>query len=335
MTMPIPSGVPLNSVLDFQHNSLVSPPVPPAVVEALKAIDPRIALNMPQPVVDAAASSALRDALQNNVNLMNVDLQEPNIDRAVLLEIAGNQNMDPASQGQSNKILADSLSKMDSLASSALGQLLSSVLEADTTSTRTTSKSAVVLWPSNINPNSPISLENSPAQIKMAMGALYQNLQSSGIFAANQLKKLLLPASEDASEPNSQGVSQADQAAQLLQQLTPSSQSVQDSVKLLLRGNMAWEGRLVPNLQARFYREDAWQTDSRDPNQLMKGSRISLEVDLPNLGKLKVTGTQFGEALNVTIQVNSSAQAVLVTQFDALCLQVHEHIDAQAQLHLQ
>ena len=169
MTIPIPSGSPVNPVMDFRRNDLVSPPTAPAVIENVQAIDPRVVLNMPTPVASSPDSAALRDALLAS---------QPN--NAVLLELSGTQAQQ---ETVLDPVLAQSLSKMDSLGSLALGQLLSDSLLNESANAGNQSKQ--VNWPGSLN-NNPNALATEP---KAAMNTLYQNLQNSGIFAADQLKK--------------------------------------------------------------------------------------------------------------------------------------------------
>ena len=135
MPIPIPSSLSINPMVDVRKNDLVTPPAAPSIVESLNAIDPRVALNMPMPVGDTAAGNAARTALQNgNLAELKTMLEsgEPSVQQAVLLEISnlssGKSSL-PAklSQANLNNLVSENLSKMDSLGSAALGQLLSEI----------------------------------------------------------------------------------------------------------------------------------------------------------------------------------------------------------------
>ena len=138
MAIPIPPNLPINPLVDFRRNDLITPPAAPAVVESLGAIDPRVALNMPLPVVDSSAGGSLQDALQSAVGRGQQALAptEPEVDQAVLLEISG-MTADQAeaasnpSQARIDTLLSQSLSRMDNLGGAALGQLLSDILAVD------------------------------------------------------------------------------------------------------------------------------------------------------------------------------------------------------------
>jgi hypothetical protein len=243
---------------------------------------------------------------------------------------------------------------MDSMGSKALGQLLSDILTADVPALgklvqadgknlgTQSAQSVVVSWPSASNlPTQGAALAGAlvanTADPKVAMNILYQNLQNSGIFAADQLKKLLFPASEDGDVrvQSADMTSVKDQAASLVSQLTTNSSALQDSVKLLLRGDLLWQGQLMPNVQGRLYREDAWEADPKDPSQLKKGSRITMEVTLPNLGLFKVVGTQFGESVHVAIEASPQAQSVLAGSFSVLLEQMRQQVDPDAKISMK
>ena len=314
MTIPIPSGSPVNPVMDFRRNDLVTPPTAPAVIENVQAIDPRVALNMPIPVASSPDSAALRDVLLAS---------QPN--NAVLLELSGTQAQQ---ETVLDPVLAQSLSKMDSLGSLALGQLLSDSLLNETANAG--NQSEQVNWPGSLNSNS-IALAADP---KDAMNALYQNLQNSGIFAADQLKKLLMPAGSMDEQHLQVLESTQQQVGGLLEQLATDNPAMKDAVKLLLRGDLVWQGQLTPNVQAKIYRSDAWETDPQNSSQLLKGSRLTMEVNLPNLGKIEVVGVQFGDQLNIQVKASNASNQILLPQFDVLLEQMRDQIDAQANVSL-
>jgi hypothetical protein len=211
-------------------------------------------------------------------------------------------------------------------------------LIADTSETASTTqnpanlnqaKSVVVNWPS-IDPS-----KLGTQDPKAVMGALYQSLQSSGIFAADQLKRVLFPAGS-AEEKKDSFLMAGDQhtASEIMAQLSNDAPMIRDSMRLLLRGDLLWQGQLMPNVQGRLYREDAWQSDPHQPNQLEKGSRITLEVGLPNLGPLKIIGTQFGESLQLIVQADPVAHLSMSQAFAALEEQLHTQIDPEARISL-
>jgi hypothetical protein len=317
--------------VEFHRNDLVNPPGAPSVVETLKAIDPRVALNMALPVNDANPSVTLHNAMQAAM-LKGSQLAEPGVNQAVLLELSKTQaKLDPATAAvlaDAKSTVSPSLSRLDNLGSAALGQLLSNILEAEdldpNLALKNKTNTAVVAWPSG---DQNIPLASDP---RAAMNILYQNLQNSGIFAGEQIKKLLMPAALSiAEETESFDGDVPQKATTLLSQLHSDSPQVRDAVKLLLRGDLAWQGLLLPNLYVVFKREDAWQQSTEDPGQVMKGARITMEVDLPHLGKLKVVGTQFGESVNLTIETSAQTKSILSERLTDLKDQISQHVKVE------
>ena len=332
MAIQIPTtGIPANPIVEFHRNDLVNPPGAPSVVETLKAIDPRVALNMALPVNDANPSVTLHNAMQAAM-LKGSQLAEPGVNQAVLLELSKTQaKLDPATAAvlaDAKSTVSPSLSRLDNLGSAALGQLLSNILEAEdldpNLALKNKTNTAVVAWPSG---DQNIPLASDP---RAAMNILYQNLQNSGIFAGEQIKKLLMPAAVSiAEETESFDGDVPQKATTLLSQLHSDSPQVRDAVKLLLRGDLAWQGLLLPNLYVVFKREDAWQQSTEDPGQVMKGARITMEVDLPHLGKLKVVGTQFGESVNLTIETSAQTKSILSERLTDLKDQISQHVKVE------
>jgi len=317
--------------VEFHRNDLVNPPGAPSVVETLKAIDPRVALNMALPVNDANPSVTLHNAMQAAM-LKGSQLAEPGVNQAVLLELSKTQaKLDPATAAvlaDAKSTVSPSLSRLDNLGSAALGQLLSNILEAEdldpNLALKNKTNTAVVAWPSG---DQNIPLATDP---RAAMNILYQNLQNSGIFAGEQIKKLLMPAAVSiAEETETFDGDVPQQVATLLSQLKSDTPQVRDAVKLLLRGDLAWQGLLLPNLYVVFKREDAWQQSTEDPGQVMKGARITMEVDLPHLGKLKVVGTQFGESVNLTIETSAQTKSILSERLTDLKDQISQHVKVE------
>jgi hypothetical protein len=333
-------------MVDHQRNDLITPPAAPAVVESLGAIDPRVALRMPLPVVNTPAGARLQDALQNAAGRTGTSIaSEPSVDQAVLLQLstmsgdlaeaAGNPN-----QARTVSLLSQSLARMDTLSGAALGQLLSDILAVEvpelgksvvTDGKGAVTQNAVVTWPGAASSNPVVNT----ADPKLAMTVLYQNLQTSGIFAADQLRRLLFPASENDGKSLATSGSVESESAALLGQIATDSAAVKDSVKLLLRGDLLWQGQLMPNVQGRLYREDAWEPDPDQPGQLQKGSRITMEVSLPNLGPFKVVGTQFGDSVHVAVEGAPEAQSTLASSFAVLLEQMRTQVDPDAKVSLK
>ncbi len=91
----------------------------------------------------------------------------------------------------------------------------------------------------------------------------------------------------------------------------------------------------MPNVQGRLYREDAWEADPDQPGQLQKGSRITMEVNLRNLGPFKIVGTQFGDSVHVAVEGAPEAQSTLASSFAGLLEQMRTQVDPDTKVSLK
>ncbi len=90
------------------------------------------------------------------------------------------------------------------------------------------------------------------------------------------------------------------------------SQQVQDGLNLLMHGQLLWAGELMPGIQVRLFREDAYAEDPDTPGgQLVKGSQISLEAQLPTLGQVTIRGLQVKDSVGLLVMPEKKAQTVL------------------------
>jgi hypothetical protein len=70
---------------------------------------------------------------------------------------------------------------------------------------------------------------------------------------------------------------------------------------MLTQGNMVWQAELVPGLPMRIVREDAWRNNPKQTGQLEKGAMLKVEITLPNLGQLRVAGSQWGQDISLQV----------------------------------
>lgn len=176
---------------------------------------------------------------------------------------------------------------------------------------------------------------------KTAMTNLKNDLKNSGLFAAEQLAQVLMPSSEDRvsqmptdnQRTTPQEMTQV--ATGLLRGLESNSQQLIDSIKLALKGDLVWQGMLLPQVPATMVREDAWQTNPQDPSQIEKGTRIAVAITLPNLGMIQVIGTQFRDQLHVAIEVPETSKVELYSQIEQLQINLKEQIPIDANIQLK
>jgi hypothetical protein len=193
-------------------------------------------------------------------------------------------------------------------------------------------------WPQPVMTNGqPLPQGQAVAQNpQQALVALRDALASSSMLAVSQLAHKLAPdvlketaaPGRAVSNKSTNGrpeslldklrASDADLAHEtslqdLSQQLpTNGSQQLQDGLNLLLHGQLLWAGELLPGVQARIFREDAYAEDPDTPGgQLVKGSQISLEATLPTLGQVTIRGLQVKDSVGLLVLPEKKAQGVL------------------------
>ena len=176
---------------------------------------------------------------------------------------------------------------------------------------------------------------------KTAMTNLKNDLKNSGLFAAEQLAQVLMPSSEDrvCQMPTDNQRTTPQEMTQvtkgLLRGLESNSQQLIDSIKLALKGDLVWQGMLLPQVPATMVREDAWQANPQDPSQIEKGTRIAVAITLPNLGMIQVIGTQFRDQLHVAIEVPETSKVELQSQIEQLQINLKEQVPIDANIQLK
>ena len=239
-----------------------------------------------------------------------------------------------------------------------LNQLIATVLQntANSSSSEMGQVQNAVQWPGMI-PSPATQLLGNTANValqsqlmtnavtandpKTAMTNLKNDLKNSGLFAAEQLAQVLMPSSEDRvsqmrtdnQRTTPQEMTQV--ATGLLRGLESNSQQLIDSIKLALKGDLVWQGMLLPQVPATMVREDAWQANPQDPSQIEKGTRIAVAITLPNLGMIQVIGTQFRDQLHVAIEVPETSKLELQSQIEQLQINLKEQIPIDANIQLK
>jgi hypothetical protein len=166
------------------------------------------------------------------------------------------------------------------------------------------------------------SNESSGTNASAVMGQLkniFQAIAGSDVFAAQRLNEAWMPRKlEPKQSPKldalkSSEVEAFEQLAQPVQdpstaQLTqwvsalePDSDAAEQAARMLTQGNMVWQAELVPGLPMRIVREDAWRNNPEQAGQLEKGAMLKVEITLPNLGELRILGSQWGQDISLHI----------------------------------
>jgi hypothetical protein len=187
------------------------------------------------------------------------------------------------------------------------------------------------------------SVSQSTADVMPVLLNLYKALTQSDIFAAQRLAESWLPrpvkaheyaqagertdtanprptkantsslhldenqqAFKDLAQPASEP-SMA-QLAKWVNALEPDGEPAQQAAQMLTHGQMVWLADLAPGVPMRMVREDAWRNDAQRPAQLEKGAMLRVELNLPNLGRIRVVGSQWGQEVSLQIAHDASSQ---------------------------
>lgn len=272
--------LPLTQKLEVSPVSPVS--AVPGVPEDAQSLDSRVALQWTQPVFAGAEGQAGRSALA--APLPQALLQSPK--SAVPGFQPQGADPDALKAGDVHPLLAQGLSTWLSgvLAKSNgnVANLMPFILNmAGQASTK----------PKGSEANAP-----SSADIQVQLKNIYQAIAKSDVFAAQKLNEAWL-SRRDASfqEPSPA------QLTQWVSALEPDSDAAEQAARMLTQGNMVWQAELVPGLPMRIVREDAWRNNPEQAGQLEKGAMLKVEITLPNLGELRISGSQWGQDISLHI----------------------------------
>jgi hypothetical protein len=279
--------------------------VGPVVLNDLVSVDPRTAVNVaiPTALLDGAA-------LARNPLAQPGVVVTPGIDAGTAATLEGALLAQTGVDGNEGGLPQD------------LARILSDV------GTAKKSAELVTQWPEVNLSTATEAPENLPPQQALAQNfqKILQGLAGSPMFAASDLKQLLEPYLTQKITGGPEDLKLRDSAAQLLDKLGADNPAVKDSARLLLYGNLLWQGQIMPGVQARIKREDAWEKDPQNEGQIMRGSKISIEMDLPNSGTFKVVGLQFGDWLNVKLSPNPDFQNAFQDQLKALSQRLEDQV---------
>ena len=186
--------------------------------------------------------------------------------------------------------------------------------------------SLVTPWPENA-PNATSNQQQAPSEntLRQNLQTLYQNLASSPMFAAENLASLLGPRLGQGNIDN-RNQELIKRVEDLMQSISEDAPDTQQAAKLLMHGILHWQGEFLPGLKATIRREDIWEKDPKHENQMLRGSKITMEMNLPQSGVFKVVGVQFQDAINLTIEPPETFRTTYMTQRNDLELRLKEHV---------
>jgi hypothetical protein len=159
----------------------------------------------------------------------------------------------------------------------------------------------------------------TPAEVLSQLKKIYEAIAGSDVFAAQRLNEAWMPRKlEPKQSPKLDALKNSEveafhqlaqpiqdpssaQLAQWVSALEPDSDAAEQAARMLAQGNMVWQAELVPGLPMRIVREDAWRNNPEQAGQLEKGAMLKVEITLPNLGELRILGSQWGQDISLHI----------------------------------
>jgi hypothetical protein len=299
----------------------------PGVAEEAQSLDSRVALQWAQPVFAGAEGQAGRSALV--APLPEVLLKSPKT--AVPGYEPQGADPDALKSGDVHPLLAQGLSSWISgvlAKTSSNGNVANlSLLMANAFATKlgnqaelndglTTMTSGPTAGAAKTSTQANLS---TPAEVLSQLKIIYQAIAGSDVFAAQRLNEAWMPRKlEPKQTPKLETLKSSDleafqQLAQPIQEpsaaqlsqwvsaLEPDSDAAEQAARMLTQGNMVWQAELVPGLPMRIVREDAWRNNPEQAGQLEKGAMLKVDITLPNLGQLRIVGSQWGQDISLHI----------------------------------
>jgi hypothetical protein len=276
------------------------------VAEEAQSLDSRVALQWTQPVFAGAEGQAGRSAL--TAPLPEALLQSPK--NAVPGYEPQGADPDALKSGDVHPLLAQGLSTW-----------LSGVLAKPSSAANVASLAKLMangLGKTTVKPAGDEAASTS-TEVMSQLKSIYQNLVGSDVFAAQRLNEAWMPrrvvsnnvqpseAFQNSDSKVFQQLAQpiqepsTPQLTQWVSALEPDSDAAEQAARMLSQGNMVWQAELVPGLPMRIVREDAWRNNPQQAGQLEKGAMLKVEITLPNLGELRILGSQWGQDISLHI----------------------------------
>ena len=301
----------------------------PGVAEEAQSLDSRVALQWTQPVFAGAEGQAGRSALvaplpdallkSSKTAIPGYEPQGADPDAlksgdvhpllaqglsswlsGVLAKSNGNADANAANL----RLMMANASAMPKGNQAELNDVLNSMTSNSTSGATKTSTQATLF---------------TPAEVLSQLKKIYQAIAGSDVFAAQRLNEAWMPRKlEPKQAPKLDALKNSEveafqqlaqpiqdpsaaQLAQWVSALEPDSDAAEQAARMLTQGNMVWQAELVPGLPMRIVREDAWRNNPEQAGQLEKGAMLKVEITLPNLGELRILGSQWGQDISLHI----------------------------------
>jgi len=306
----------------------------PGVAEEAQSLDSRVALQWTQPVFAGAEGQAGRSAL--TAPLPEALLQSPKT--AIPGYEPKGADPDALKSGDVHPLLAQGLSswlsgvlaKSNGNADANAANLRPMMANASAMPKGNQAELNDVLNSMTSNSTSGATKTSTqatlftPAEVLSQLKKIYEAIAGSDVFAAQRLNEAWMPRKlEPKQSPKLDALKNAEvevfqqlaqpiqdpssaQLAQWVSALEPDSDAAEQAARMLAQGNMVWQAELVPGLPMRIVREDAWRNNPEQAGQLEKGAMLKVEITLPNLGELRILGSQWGQDISLHISHGKS-----------------------------
>jgi hypothetical protein len=290
-SIPDNTGVPPNKLRVDQLQK-----VAPVALNDQVVTDPKAAVNFALAASQAEDSAAAKYALANPGLIAHTDAELVALQQANLAQIAKQANQNPLTPD--------------------LAKLLNSVGDPNDPS------SLVTQWPDEVGNTKQLPSDNP---LRQNLQAIYQNLTRSPMFAAQALATLLGPRLGQGSidDKNQELIAQV---RDLMQSISSESPYAKEGARLLMHGILNWQGEFLPGLKGSIRREDIWEKDPKHEGQMLRGSKITMEMNLPQSGTFKVVGVQFQDMVNLTIDPPESFKGAFMAQSKDLEVRLKEQV---------
>jgi hypothetical protein len=301
----------------------------PGVAEEAQSLDSRVALQWTQPVFAGAEGQSGRSAL--TAPLPQALLQSPKT--AVPGYEPQGADPDALKSGDVHPLLAQGLSswisgvltKSNGNADANAANLRLMMANASAMPKGNQAELNDVLNSMTSNSTSGATKTSTqatlftPAEVLSQLKKIYEAIAGSDVFAAQRLNEAWMPRKlEPKQSPKLDALKNSEveafhqlaqpiqdpssaQLAQWVSALEPDSDAAEQAARMLAQGNMVWQAELVPGLPMRIVREDAWRNNPEQAGQLEKGAMLKVEITLPNLGELRILGSQWGQDISLHI----------------------------------
>lgn len=290
-SIPDNTGVPPNKLRVDQLQK-----VAPVALNDQVVTDPKAAVNFALAASQTEDSAAAKYALANPGLIAHTDAELVALQQANLAQIAKQANQNPLTPD--------------------LAKLLNSIDEPNNPA------ALVTQWPDDTS-----NTKQPPSEqpLRQNLQAIYQNLARSPMFAAQALATLLGPRLGQGSldDQNQELISRV---KDLMQSISDDAPPAKEAARLLMHGILNWQGEFLPGLKGSIRREDIWEKDPKHEGQMLRGSKITMEMNLPQSGTFKVIGVQFQDIVNLTIDPSESFKGAFMAQSKDLEARLKEQV---------